>query len=75
MKITDAEANAFIVTIDELTQKNQALLEALEQLHEKCTLLLEVIRKDTAWTVSQMTLGSDAGFAVDRMSLGGRIHD
>ena len=75
MKITDAEASAFIVTIDELTQKNQALLEAVEQLHEKCTLLLEVISNDTAWTVSQMTLRSNEEFAVDRMTLGGSVND
>ena len=58
MKISNTESDAFIVTIDELTQKNEALLGALEQLHEKCTLLLEVISNDTAWTVSQMTLRS-----------------
>ena len=75
MKISTTESDAFIVTIDELTQKNEALLGALEQLHEKCTLLLQVISNDTAWTVSQMTLRSNEEFAVDRMSSGGSVND
>jgi hypothetical protein len=75
MKISNTESDAFIVTIDELTQKNEALLGALEQLHEKCTLLLEVISNDTAWTVSQMNLRSNEEFAVDRMSSGGSVND
>ena len=75
MKISNTESDAFIVTIDELTQKNEALLGALEQLHEKCTLLLQVISNDTAWTVSQMTLRSNEEFAVDRMSSGGSVND
>ena len=75
MKISNTESDAFIVTIDELTQKNEALLGALEQLHEKCTLLLQVISNDTAWTVSQMNLRSNEEFAVDRMSSGGSVND
>lgn len=75
MKISTTESDAFIVTIDELTQKNEALLGALEQLHEKCTLLLQVISNDTAWTVSQMTLRSNEEVAVDRKTLGGSVND
>ena len=75
MKISNTESDAFIVTIDELTQKNEALLGALEQLHEKCTLLLQVISNDTAWTVSQMTLRSNEEVAVDRKTLGGSVND
>ena len=75
MKISNTESDAFIVTIDELTQKNEALLGALEQLHEKCTLLLQVISNDTAWTVSQMNLRSNEEVAVDRKTLGGSVND